>query len=91
MLQSEGKQLFQELSLCTDCGVDKFVEGKMASVGVGIPKERWDKICIMQLIMKTEMCIDYSACCSMSSFGLDYLLQDHIINFSFFALQNVGF
>lgn len=38
-----------------------------------------------------RMCIDFSACCSMSSFWLDYLPQDHIINFSFSALQNVGF
>lgn len=63
----------------------------MASVGAGILEEWWDKIGIVQLTMKTEMCINYSACCSMSSFGLDYLLQDHIINFNSFALQNVGF
>lgn len=43
--------------------------------------------------MKTEMCIDFSVCCSMSSFGLDSLPQDHIMNsvFFFFSLQNVGF
>lgn len=63
----------------------------MAFIGVGIPEECWDKIGIVQLTMKTEMCIDLSACCSMSSFGLDYLPQDHFLNFNFSALQNVGF
>lgn len=63
----------------------------MAFVEVGIPEEWWDKIGIVQLTMKAEMCIDCSACCSMSSFGLDYLPQDRILNFNIFALQNVGF
>lgn len=71
------------MSLCTECGVDEFVEVEMASIGVGILGTLRDKTGIMQLIIKTKMCIGYNVCCSMSSFGLDSLPQDHIMNLIF--------
>ena len=78
------------MSLCTECHVDKFVEVEMASLGVGILGTLRDKTGIMQLTIKTKMCVGYNVRCSMSSFGLDSLPQDHIMNL-IFALQIVGF
>lgn len=56
------------MSLCTECGVDKFVEVEMASIAVGILGTLRDKTGIMQLTIKTEVCGGYNVCCSMSSF-----------------------
>lgn len=78
------------MSLRTERGVDKFVEVEMASIGVGILGTLCEKTGIMQLTIKTKMCIGYNIRCSMSSFGLDFLPQDHIMNL-IFALQIVGF
>lgn len=63
----------------------------MASIRVGILEEWWDKIGIEQLAMKAEVCINCSACCSMSSFGLDSLPQDHIMNFIFLLYKMLAF
>lgn len=68
------------MSLCTECGVDNFVEVEMASIGVGILGTLRDKTGIMQLTIKTKMCVGCNGCCSMSSFGLDSLPQDHTIS-----------
>lgn len=78
------------MSLCTERGVDKFVEVEMSSIGVGILGTLCDKTGIMQLTIKTKICFGYNVCCSMPSFGLDSLPQDHIMNL-IFALQIVGF
>jgi len=77
------------MSLCTERSVDKFVEVEMASDGAGILGTLCKKTGIVQLTIKTKMCIGYNVCCSMSSFGMDSLPQDHM-NF-IFALQIVGF
>lgn len=69
MLWRQGKQLFSEMSLCTECGVDKRVEVEMASLEVGILGALHDKTGIMQLTIRTKTYFGYDVCCSMSSFG----------------------
>lgn len=89
MLWRQGKPLFSDVSLCTECGVDEFVKVEMVSVGVGI-LGALHKTGIVQLTIRTKAHFAYDVCCSTSSFGLDSLPQDHIMN-TFFALQVVGF
>jgi len=91
MLRRQGKPLFADMSLCTECGIDKFVEVEMvSSIGVGILGALHNKTGIVQLTIRTKTRFAYDVCCSTSSFGLDSLPQDHIMNM-FFALQVGGF
>lgn len=69
------------MSLCTECGVDKFVEVEMVSVGVGI-LGALHKTGIMQLTIRTKTHFAYGVCCSTSSFGLDSLPRDHVMKSS---------
>lgn len=54
MLRRQGKPLFSEMSLCTECGVDTLVEVEMVSIGVGILGALHNKTAIVQLTVRTE-------------------------------------
>lgn len=83
----QGKQLFSEMSLCTECGDDKCVEVEMASLEVGILGALHDKTGIMQLTIRTKhTLVMMFAACPL----LDSLPQDHIMNL-FFALRVISF